>query len=411
MVAELSRAQFQAELSDFPSADLMQCPFPFYAEGRNDPAVFKLPSQDSYLVFRHGPVAEVFLDTTNFSTVFDHSQSTEFLEYGGATHILGTDAPDHRPKRELIMGSLSPGRLRAEEPKIREAVVRLIDEFPDPRRVEFVDQFAFPLPALVICRMLGLPSVGEQFELFRRWSRELIRISRAEGSTDTDLDVDNDVTSAVTQLVAQIVADRQASPKEDIISEILARQLERRGAKDHAQTTTFALEMLAGGVITTGQLIASCMLYIAKTPALEAELRAEGNKISAFIEEVLRVESPVQYRPRRAVRDVEIGGVKIPSGATVILMVGSANRDDRAFECPEEFRIGRLKARSHVAFGVGEHLCMGAPLARLEARVALEELLRRFKSIELMKPDEVIQNIDGRFFRAPAALDVVLEPV
>lgn len=410
MTTKASQQRFEAELSAFPSDQLMQCPFPFYAWGRGQPPVRKVPGQAVYLVFCYDDITSVFRDTETYSVVFDHSQSSEFLEYGGATHLLGTDPPLHQAKRELASPSFGPARLKGETDKIRATVDALIDGLDWKSSVEFVQEFAYPLPAKVICGMLGLPSSGPNFTAIQKWSTELTRVASAEELDDASANVDRGTMAAVVDYVAEFVRHRDSDPADDLVSEILSRQREKEGRTDLALATTLALEMLAGGVITTGQLIANAMHQMVRDAALQRSLRQDTSQIRLFVEETLRIESPVQYRPRKALRDVEIGGIKIPAGSTLILMVGSANRDESMFAEAGEFQVRRPKQSAHLAFGNGAHFCMGAPLARLEARIAFEQLLGRFEWIVLENPDSAIENVEARLFRAPAALTIRLEP-
>jgi cytochrome P450 len=397
---------FEAEIERFPSENLMQCPFPFYKQGRDAAAVQKVPGKEVYLVFRYADVAQVFRDTQTYSVVFEHSQSTKLLEYGGAAHLLGTDPPEHKRKRELAGVPFTPLRLKNEEPAIRSIVDDLIDTFAKRGTAEFVAEFAFPLPARVICRMMGLPSSGSRYEAICRWSTELVRVASADELSAHQLDADAKTTNDVVEFVAETVRSRAVSPGNDLISEFIQRQSTRDGRPDLDLATTIALEMLAGGVITTGQMLANGMSLLVRHPDQMAELRRDPSQISAMIEEALRIEAPVQHRPRKAARDTELGGVRIPAGAYLFLMVGSGNRDEAQFECPGEFRIARSKSPAHLSFGAGIHFCMGAPLARLEGRIAFERLLARLEPIELSDRTAPVANVKTRLFRAPAVLNL-----
>jgi cytochrome P450 len=202
------------------------------------------------------------------------------------------------------------------------------------------------------------------------------------------------------------IESRLEHPTDDMLGDFVQRQIERDGTFDPALATTLGVEMIAGGVVTTGQMITNAMLLLLRAPDELERVRAEPARITAVLEESLRVEAPVQHRQRYTKTEVELGGTTIPAGSLVHLVLGSGSRDENVFECPEEFRLRRRNVKRHFGFGLGDHFCLGAPLARLEGRVAFEQLFAQLADIGLDEERSDLRNIDTRVFRVPRALQL-----
>jgi cytochrome P450 len=181
------------------------------------------------------------------------------------------------------------------------------------------------------------------------------------------------------------------------------------GRLDLGKATADVAIMLTGGIVTTAHMVANTMLLLLRNPDQMAAARADMGLIPRVLEESLRLESPVQWQPRWATEDTELGGVVIPEGAQVNVLLGAANRDGDVFPASDEFATDRPRSSDHLAFGYGVHFCVGAPLARLEGRVAFEQLLRRLTSIRLL-PESDLGPIDSLVFRAPRALHLAFQP-
>jgi len=161
--------------------------------------------------------------------------------------------------------------------------------------------------------------------------------------------------------------------------------------------------------VTTGQMIANAMLLLLREHGTLTDPREHIGRLPALLEEALRVESPVQWRKRFALADLELGSVTIASGTEVTLVFGAANRDERVFDCPDEFRLGRPNVKRHFGFGLGAHYCLGAPLARLEGKLAFEGLFSQLRRVRLEAPEAEVRNLDSLIFRAPRSLELVFE--
>jgi cytochrome P450 len=377
----------------FPSTELNQCPFDFYDQGRATRPVEQVPGRQEFRLYCHEDIAFVFQHEDMFSAYIPTAHTSRGLDYGGAVHIGAEDGEEHRGNRILLSRPFTPGRLKTYEPMIVGHVDRLIDGFIGDHTVEFAWTFANALPALVISDLMGLPTSGPEFEFMQTWSTAFARAQPGD-----------EFARMQAYMVGQLRARRE-NPTDDILSEFIEQQAARDGEFSEALGTTLAVEMIAGGVITTGQMITNAMVLLLRNPEQMAAVRADHKRIVSMLEEALRIESPVQWRLRYAKRDVEIGGVTITAGSLIWLLLQSGNRDDATFECPVEFRVGRPNVKRHFGFGLGLHFCVGAPLARLEGRIAYERLLTRLSDIRFGDGND-FRNIDSPVFRMPRRLQL-----
>lgn len=378
----------------FPSTELNECPYGYYETSRSDRPIEVVGDGEEVRLFRHEDIAYVFRNEDRFSAYIPGSHTSRGLDYGGAVHIGAADGEQHKADRNLLSRPFTPGRLKGYEPMIRAHVDALLGRLPDEGTFALAAELANPLPALVISSLMGLPTEGEDFAFLQDWAETFTRAS----SSDTD---------AFGRMHAYMLGQlerRREEPGDDILSELIARQVERDGAFDPALTNTIAVEMIAGGVITTAQLITNAMLMLLRHPEELRRVRAEHALIPAMLEEALRYDAPVQWRQRVAKEHVEIGGVEIRPGTLVTMMLASGNRDDATFGCPADFRVGRDNIKRHFGFGLGVHFCVGAPLARLEARLAYERLLAELGDLELVEDRSDLRNIDSPVFRRPREL-------
>jgi cytochrome P450 len=379
----------------FPSVALNQCPYPFYDEGRENTPIQAVPESNEFRLFRHEDIAFVLSNEDKFTAYIPAAHTSRGLDYEGAIHVGATDGETHKTDRKLISRPFTPGRLKTYEDTIRQHADQLIDRFIDRGSVELVSEFSNPLPALVISDLMGLDTEGENFVFLQDWNTVFVRAEGAEEEFDR-----------MHAYMAAQLEQRVAQPTDDILSELVQLQIERDGSYDPALTNTLAVEMIAGGVITTGELITNAMRLLTQNAEQAAAVRADHGRIVSMLEETLRVESPVQWRSRYSVEDVEIGGVLVPAGSLVTLMLASGNRDDATFACPAEFHVDRDNLKRHFGFGLGIHFCVGAPLARLEGRIAYEQLLARTADIRLVEGRNDFVNIDSPVFRVPKELHV-----
>ena len=234
---------------------------------------------------------------------------------------------------------------------------------------------------LVVADLLGVPE--EDHEGFR----EFFGLSRNPGAIggddDANANVDLNALGWLDDRFAQYIEDRRREPRDDVLTHLALATYPDGTTPEVINVVRTATFLFAAGQETTARLLAAALKHLAEHPELQDELRAERDRIPNFLEEVLRIESPVKADFRLARRDTTVGGVDVAAGTPVVLLNGAANRDPRRFECPAEFRVDRPNAQSHLAFGRGNHSCPGAPLARAEGRVSLERILDRTRDIRL----------------------------
>jgi cytochrome P450 len=249
----------------------------------------------------------------------------------------------------------------------------------------------------VIAEMLGVPA--ERFEDFKRWSDSIVRaISGVASREDPEEAVET--REEFLEYIAEVVAERRQSPRDDLIS-TLVQAGEGEGTLTEGEAIAFTMLLLVAGNETTTNLIGNAVLALLAHPQELARVRANPGLVPALVEETLRYDSPVQGLFRQTTEDVELAGTSLPKGALLMLLFASANRDERQFPDPERFDVTR-NPRGHLAFGFGIHFCLGAALARLEARIALESLLARCD--EISRPEEAVEWIDSLLLRGPRSL-------
>ena len=393
---------------DFPSAEVMKCPFGFYGRLREDAPIYKLPGRDEYVVSRYEDIFAITMDQerfSNHSSIFENGYMrsgtlADHVNPDIAWGIGNSDAPQHTWKRKLTFEMFKPGVLKQYEPMIRAHSDALIDAFIADGEVEFVTQFAARLPAMVILSIFGLPQ--EHVDRAIRWSA-----FDGMGTRYNTREVQDRAREAVVDLgdyLRDLVVARTATPGDDALSAHLLKHVEARGKLDVPHIVAETTMLLAGGIITTNHLLASMMKLLVDHPPEMERVREDNALLRRAVEETLRVESPVQFGLRLALKDAEIAGTVIPAGSICMLLWGSANRDPARFEEAERFYIDRKNAKANMAFGNGPHFCLGAPLARMEAQIAFEQLLKRLKRIDYVpgKNDFALQPTVT--FRAPKSL-------
>jgi cytochrome P450 len=290
--------------------------------------------------------------------------------------LIFTDPPRHRQMRKLINSGFTRRRVAVLEPKIREIVRGILDDVRPDSVHEFAEEIAAPLPTRMIAELIGAPP--DDWEQFRAWS------DAATGTADPEIELDPFV--AIGQLFEyfqKLIAQRRVEARDDLLSVLAGAEIDGVRLTDE-DLLNFAFLLLVAGNETTRNLIALGTLALIAHPDQCRLLVEDSSLIPGAVEEMLRWNSPVTHMARTATADVEIRGQRIAEGDTVVMLYGSANRDEDIFgPDSEEFRATR-HPNPHIAFGCGEHSCVGAQLARLEASVMFDELLRRFPRLELV---------------------------
>ncbi|MGA7418227.1 MAG: cytochrome P450 [Acidimicrobiales bacterium] len=295
--------------------------------------------------------------------------------------MIYMDPPDHTSLRSLVSRAFTPKRVADLEPRIRTVADQLLTRVARTGSFDLVHEFASPLPSTVMSDLIGVPD--EHREAFRGWIEAFLEVTSPE-------DIAGRATNIYT-LFGSLLAERRRSPADDLMSALLAAQASSDSLSDD-DLLGFCFLLLVAGNDTTTSLISNGAELLVRHKAQRAELAGDPSLIPAAVEEMVRIESPTQALSRTATRDVELHRMTIPAGSRVMLLWGSANLDDREFVDPERFDIHRSPSR-HLGFGHGIHVCLGAALARLESRVAFEELLARMPEYELDgEPERYVSN-------------------
>ncbi len=341
-------------------------PFPWYQHMRETNPVFYSEEYGGWSVFRYNDVQKVLTDYSLFSSQYMGEQQPI------AMSIINTDPPRHRQLRSLVTQAFTPRRIAQLEPRITQIVNELLDKVQPTGKMDVIDDLAYPLPVIVIAEMLGIPP--EEREQFKHWSDELVGETRTPG---------HNPQMEMGMYFYQKIEQRRQEPKNDLISALIDAQIDGQHL-DMMELLGFCILLLVAGNETTTTLLGNALLAFTDHPEAMEELRAHPELLPDAIEEVLRYLSPVKSMYRMASKDTELGGKQIKAGDFITAWIGSADRDEEQFPDPDRFDIHRSPNR-HLAFGHGIHFCLGAPLARLEAKVALNLMLERLPNIQRVR--------------------------
>ena len=391
----------------YPSVEGAECPYPLYERLRAEAPVTQVPGTNQYLVTRWHDVQYVCRHPELFSSDSRRSRTPfdSFCDKNPTIRgMVELDPPEHKPRRDACRLSLTPRRLLDYEPMVREIVTHLIDQFVANGRFEMVEQFSRPLPMDVTMRLFGFTE--EDREWVGAWS--LVETSGSAFISEEAQERQIGYARRAGKRLLEELVDRYEHPGDDILSEFVARNVERTGHFDKIQVRADASNMFRGGIITVAHAIPMATRLLLENPDQLEAVCADSALIPRMFEEALRVESPSQWNPRIAVADTELGGVKIPEGAYVMIFWASGNRDEEVFEDATAFDVRRQNVAKHLSFGDGSHFCVGAPLARLEARVAFEELLARLPGLRLAQ-DADAAHVASPAFRGLRRLDLAFD--
>jgi hypothetical protein len=365
-----------------PSAvEFIRDPYPVYARLREHEPVYWSDIMRGWVLTGYEHVDAVVRDFAGFSSDLRHDPLTApERRLPGPPILVMLDPPDHTRLRALVTRAFARRAVELLRPRIEALTGELLDAVHGRDAFDVMDALALPLPAIVIAELLGVPSADR--DRFKRWSLTLIR-SVEPVQTEERLAEGAEAQRMMSEFLAGIMEQRRRAPENDLISELLA--VEEAGDRlSPGETMTMVRLLLVGGHETTTDLIGNGLLALLRHPEQMARLRSRPELMASAVEEILRYDAPVQYLRRVALAPFRLGDREIEPGQRVFPMLGAANRDPAVFDRPEQLDIERTPNR-HLAFGRGIHHCVGAALARLEAAVALEQVLARFGSISLVE--------------------------
>lgn len=353
---------------DVFSPEFQQDPYPAYEWLRAEAPVYREPKFGGYLLTRYDDVYGALRDHETFSSADGVSPRASG---GGNMTIVTSDPPRHTHLRGLVNRAFTPRTVAAIRPRLEEIITGLLADLDGKDEFDLVSSVSIPLPVIVIAELLGIPP--EDRATFKRWSDALV------GSFDKEYLAPGVEAAEMFTYFSQAYAARRSEPRADLLSALVQAEIEGERLNE-IELLSFAIILLVAGNETTTNLLGNLLNVLSTRPETWAALRANRELVPAAIEELLRYDSPVQMLGRQATRDVALHGAVIPAGSRVLVSFAAANRDNSEFPAADTYQLDRDFSR-HVAFGHGIHYCLGSPLARLEARVAMDALLDRYAEI------------------------------
>jgi len=337
----------------------------------------------STIVARYADVVKVLHDHEHFTVRRPESPLRQRLNvFGGAPTILTADPPVHTRLRKLVSKAFTPRRVHELEPRIRDITSELMSALVDSTEIDAMAALANPLPVIVIAELLGV-SAGDHAQ-FKQWSNDLISSFGQDMGTEPSA-AGLAAKDALRAYLADAISRCRSNPADDLIGALITARDESDALSENELLAFVVLLLLAGNETTTN-LIGNGLLALCRHPDQQERLRENRGLISPAIEEMLRYDPPVQMTMRVPTVTAKIGGTELPAGSLAFILLAAANRDPVQFSEPHLFDIGR-DPNAHVSFGDGIHFCLGAPLARVEAAIAIDSMLEKFPRLQLANPD------------------------
>jgi cytochrome P450 len=372
-------------------------PYPFYAEARSAAPVFFSERYGLWFVSRYDDIVAILRDPETFSSAKGSLKparlAPEVADILAAKrdtrHVGNVDPPEHTRLRHLLNQAFAPARLARYEPMIEHTADQLLDGL-DPHAPDLVADYAYPLSLRVVLRVIGIPV--EDLDRCYRWSQDKARLDFASDTMTVARQCEAARRSvAFLRYCDGLVAERARVPGDDLIS----RMLSAGDAEPLTETEVSDLlpVFVHAGYETAATLIGKLVLRLLEHPQQLAAVRSDEALIPRAVEECLRYDPPALGFVRKTTREVDLAGVRLPAGAKLFLLFGSANHDEHHWRCPEAFDVLREHGAKHLAFGQGVHFCVGARLARLEARIAVERLLRALPRLRLAEKPSFTTNL------------------
>jgi cytochrome P450 len=385
------------DIDFFRGNELVADPYPYFDWLRDTCSVLREERYGVWMVTGYEEACAIYNDPDTFSScnsvsgpfpgfpvplegaddvselVEEHREKLPFSD-----QIITMDPPKHKDHRHLLMRQLTPKRLKENEEFIWRAADRQIDEFLDRGECEFIGEYCNPFTLYVIADLLGVPE--DEHQEFREALASRPHTDAVGSTKDT---MPQNPLAWLYDRFSRYVEDRRRTPRADVLTALATTTFPNGELPEVIDVVRVAANVFAAGQETTVRLLGSALQFLGDNPDVQTFLRERRDYVPNFVEEMLRLESPVKGDFRLARRKATIGGVEIPAGATVMVLNGAANRDPGHFDAPDEFRIDRGDSREHLAFGRGVHSCPGGSLARVETRVSIERLLERTTDIRI----------------------------
>ena len=388
-------------------------PWPVLARARKEQPVFYMPDVDMWAVTRFEDVQDMLRDTKTFSSaeaihmvnpVPDEITIPPGCPYPELENVAQFDPPAHTRLRKLMQPGFSPKRLSHRSDEVRAIADDLIDQFIDKGRVDLVTGYSNPIPIRVMAMILGFPP--EAAAKFRYWTDSFFDLLGVPGlSNERVVELWTGLLDS-DEYTRELIEERRRRPADDLISDLVTSVTDDGSPSlTDDEITANIHAFIVAGTDTTAILLSQMVYTLLEDRRRWEQVCADPELIYNAVEETLRFRGPIRGLNRMTTRDCELGGVKIPKGARLYWMVSSANLDEQHYEAPDRFDLNRPRIADHLAFGKWTHFCIGAPLARLEARIALEQLIERVPGMRLAQ--EGIEWVPNLITPAPA--EVIVE--
>ena len=410
---------------DLFDPDIQENWFPAYKMLHDEAPIYRVPGSTTFVITKYEDILIIVGDPQTFSNepekyggepLIVHPEARQYyIDHGlgkqtGRTRwpLLGMDPPNHGKYRKLIDRHLMDRQvLRRTQPFIEETITELIDGFETSGSIEFVTQFAIPLPVTIITAMIGFPL--EDIPQLKLWSTAWTLPFARGLSLEQEMDVARQGVD-FQNYIRDIANERRKKPQDDVITHLVhATYDDKRPLTDH-EIASIVDNMYIGGNETTTFTLTSGMWLMLKDPSIYEALKKDRSKIPNFTNEVLRLESPTQGLYRTAVVNTEIRGVPIPKGSTIHIRFGAANRDAEVFTCPEKLDLNRENCSRHLAFSRGEDGFPGSSLARMELNIAFEQLIDRLPTLRFTSEKNDFKHHPGFILRGLKELHLSFEP-
>jgi cytochrome P450 len=400
----------------FIDPEVQRCPFAHYDKVRSETAVYTDPKTGFGLLTRYADVRRCTADTREFSSkagqiavrdgspVADKVRRIYETEGWAPVHsLVNNDPPDHKRFRAFVDKAFLPAHVNNSEAHIRVLAEELCNALPVGSGFDIVPAFSLPFPLRVVSHELGVPATD--LERWNEWARILLEQMNPDLTPEREIELTHKVCE-MQQYLAQRIAEVREHPQDNLLTHLV--QAADEGHMNMGELLSVIQMLVPAGHETTANAIASGIKRLGEDLDLQDELRANPDKISAFVDEVLRLDAPIQGLYRRVLHGTEIDGCPVAKDGMIVLSWGAANRDPEKFAHPDQLNLERGNAGQHLSFGAGAHFCVGNQLARAEMRIAFETILAAFRSIEL---DPAIgTRTDPHFFAyGPAQLGIVLQ--